>query len=116
MELVVEDSLRQSRLVWSHSTCRRLERFQATFCMTQKRRRKYLVSQNHLKIERELIPQLLNVLDKLPHGLKKGVESGWEVEFTRLAWRSHCKNITIYNVVRVINDLWCGDEGLTDTA
>lgn len=47
---------------------------------------------------------------------EEGVALGWEIEVTRLAWRSHCKESAVNNLVIVINASWCSEEGPAATA
>lgn len=41
---------------------------------------------------------------------EEGIGLGWEVEVTRLAWRSRCEDSTVHNLLIVINALvqWGG--------
>lgn len=44
---------------------------------------------------------------------EEGLKLGWEVEVTRLAWKSHCKDGTVNNLVIVINAVGCSEDGAT---
>lgn len=47
---------------------------------------------------------------------EEGLKLGWEVEMIRLAWKSHCKDVSVNNLVIVINALGCSEDGPTAMA